>query len=75
MNKDQKEGRAENLKGRVKEAAGVVTGNKQRESEGAVERAAGAAQKAVGDLKHKVQKKVEEDEAEDEKLEEEDKED
>jgi uncharacterized protein YjbJ (UPF0337 family) len=60
MNKDQKSGALNNLKGRVKEAIGIVTGDKDKESEGAAERAAGAAKKAVGDLKHKVAKKIEE---------------
>jgi uncharacterized protein YjbJ (UPF0337 family) len=58
MNKDQKDGAAENLKGRVKQAAGIVTGNKDRESQGATERASGAVKKAVGDLKHGLAKKL-----------------
>jgi uncharacterized protein YjbJ (UPF0337 family) len=59
MNKDQKEGRVENLKGRLKEAGGVVSGDKERESEGAKERAAGSMKKAFGDLKQKIAKKLE----------------
>jgi uncharacterized protein YjbJ (UPF0337 family) len=58
MNKDQTSGAAQNIKGRVKEAAGVLTGNKDKESEGASERASGAVRKAVGDLKHKLAKKI-----------------
>jgi uncharacterized protein YjbJ (UPF0337 family) len=58
MNKDQTSGTAQNIKGRVEQAAGVLTGNKDRESEGASERAVGAVRKAVGDLKHKVAKKI-----------------
>jgi len=58
MNKDQREGAVTNAKGRAKEAAGVVTGNKDLESEGAADRAVGAAKKAVGDVKHKFAKKI-----------------
>jgi uncharacterized protein YjbJ (UPF0337 family) len=59
MNKDQKKGTEENVKGRVKEAAGILTGNKDRESEGAAERWTGATKKALGDLKHDVAKRLE----------------
>lgn len=58
MNRDQKEGRVENVKGRVKQAAGIITGNKDKESEGASERAGGAVKKALGDLKHGIAKKL-----------------
>jgi uncharacterized protein YjbJ (UPF0337 family) len=54
MNKDQKNGAVENLKGRVKQAVGIVTGSKGKEAEGAAERAGGAIKKAVGDLRHGV---------------------
>jgi uncharacterized protein YjbJ (UPF0337 family) len=42
MNQDEAEGRKENIKGRVKEAAGVLTGDEDLESEGARERSRGA---------------------------------
>ncbi|HEX4406755.1 MAG TPA: CsbD family protein [Polyangia bacterium] len=58
MNKDQKDGAVENIKGRAKQAAGIVTGNKDKESQGASERASGAVKKAVGDLKHGLAKKL-----------------
>jgi uncharacterized protein YjbJ (UPF0337 family) len=58
MNKDQKDGTVENIKGRAKEAVGVVRGDKDQESEGAKERVKGAIQKAVGDLKHGAAKKL-----------------
>jgi uncharacterized protein YjbJ (UPF0337 family) len=54
MNKDEAQGKARNLKGRVKEAAGVISGNKQLESEGANDRASGAVQDAAGKLRRKV---------------------
>jgi uncharacterized protein YjbJ (UPF0337 family) len=56
MNKDQKNGTVENIKGRLKEAVGIVTRNKDKESEGVAERTGGAVKKAVGDLKHDVAK-------------------
>jgi uncharacterized protein YjbJ (UPF0337 family) len=58
MNKDQKEGLGQNIKGRVREATGVLTGDRDKESEGAVERAKGAVKKTVGDVKHNVAKKL-----------------
>ena len=48
-------GKAENLKGRVKQAAGAVTGDKETEAEGAVERAAGAAREMAGKAKRKLE--------------------
>jgi uncharacterized protein YjbJ (UPF0337 family) len=59
MDKDQKEGRFEHLKGRIKEAAGKLSGDKQQEAEGATERGAGSVKKAFGDLKEKITKKLE----------------
>jgi uncharacterized protein YjbJ (UPF0337 family) len=58
MNKDQKDGAVENFKGRVKQATGIVRGDKNQESQGASERASGAVKKAVGDLKHGIAKKI-----------------
>ena len=54
MNRDEAQGKARNLKGRVKEAAGVVSGNKKLESEGANDRLSGAAQDAAGRVRRKV---------------------
>jgi uncharacterized protein YjbJ (UPF0337 family) len=54
MNRDELQGKKENVKGRVKEAVGAVTGNRDLESEGASERAAGAVQEQVGKASRKV---------------------
>jgi len=54
MNKDELDGKKQNLKGRVKEAVGVLTGNKDLESEGADERADGAVQETLGKARRKV---------------------
>lgn len=48
MNRDQREGRFENLKGRFKQAVGVATGDKAQEAEGATERAKGSLKEATG---------------------------
>jgi uncharacterized protein YjbJ (UPF0337 family) len=66
MNKDQSRGAAKNIKGRVKEAVGILTGNKAEEAEGSADRAKGAVQKAVGDIKHNIARKLEQDPAKDE---------
>ena len=54
MNKDQVNGRAETLKGDVKEAAGKVVGNERLTAEGRAEQAAGKVQSTVGDVKSDV---------------------
>lgn len=51
MNKDQVKGSVENLKGRVKQAVGAVTGNKSQEAGGMVDRVKGAVRGKVGDVK------------------------
>ena len=58
MNKDQKSGAGQNVKGRIKEVAGIVSGNKELEAEGLADRAVGAAKSAVGDAKHRAAKKL-----------------
>jgi uncharacterized protein YjbJ (UPF0337 family) len=58
MNKDQKGGIAQNVKGRVKQAVGVISGDKNKEAQGAVERAQGAGRKALGDLEQGIAKKL-----------------
>jgi uncharacterized protein YjbJ (UPF0337 family) len=59
MNRDELEGKKENLKGRVKEAAGVLTGNKDLEAEGSDERAGGAVQEDLGRARRKVGEAIE----------------
>jgi uncharacterized protein YjbJ (UPF0337 family) len=58
MNKDQKGGAGQNVKGRIKEAAGVVSGNKKLEANGLADRVVGAAKYAVGAAKHRAAKKL-----------------
>jgi uncharacterized protein YjbJ (UPF0337 family) len=59
MNKDQIKGTADNIKGRVKEAAGALSGDKKTQAAGTAQRVKGALQKKVGDVKHDVARAVE----------------
>jgi uncharacterized protein YjbJ (UPF0337 family) len=59
MNDDELNGRKENLKGRIKEAAGTLTGNPDLESEGANQRAGGALEEGVGRARRKVGEAIE----------------
>jgi uncharacterized protein YjbJ (UPF0337 family) len=54
MNRDEFEGKKENLKGRVKQAAGTLTGDEKLEREGADERADGEAQETVGKARRRL---------------------
>jgi len=65
MNKDEMKGKAENLKGRAKEAFGSVTGDKGKQAEGTAERAKGAVHEKAGEVKGKVTEDIEDSEAED----------
>lgn len=59
MNRDELDGKKENVKGRIKEAAGTLTGNESLESEGADERAEGEAQEQIGKATRKVGEAIE----------------
>jgi uncharacterized protein YjbJ (UPF0337 family) len=58
-NDDEVKGKWDNLKGRVKQAAGAVSGDKKLEAEGAAERVKGAAQKKVGEIEREIERKTE----------------
>lgn len=58
MNKDQIKGKAENIKGRIKEAAGALTGNKQRQADGLIDRVQGAAREKVGQARHDAARRI-----------------
>ena len=60
MNRDELEGKKENLTGRIKEAAGTLTGNKELEDQGADQRAGGAVQEGLGRARRKVGEALEE---------------
>jgi uncharacterized protein YjbJ (UPF0337 family) len=48
--KDRVEGTARTIKGRVKKAAGDLTGNRRTKNEGTGEEVAGRVQKKVGEI-------------------------
>jgi uncharacterized protein YjbJ (UPF0337 family) len=52
-------GKKEQIKGRVKEATGVLTGDKKLEREGKVDRAAGNIKEKAGELVNDVKKTTE----------------
>jgi uncharacterized protein YjbJ (UPF0337 family) len=49
--KDRLQGGAREMKGRVKEAAGVLTGNRRMKSEGQAEKMAGKVERKVGEIR------------------------
>lgn len=54
MDKDRVEGAATNIKGKVKEGVGRMTGDSKTEAEGKADQIKGKAQNAVGGLKDKA---------------------
>ena len=58
MDRDRVEGSAKNLKGKVKEAAGKVTGDAKLKSEGKADQVAGKVQNAFGGAKHAIRDAV-----------------
>jgi len=59
MNRDELEGKAEALKGKVKQAAGDLTDNPDLHDEGVVDEAAGNTQDAIGKARRKVGEAIE----------------
>lgn len=59
MNRDEREGRAESIKGKVKQAAGDLTDNERLHDEGVADEAAGDTQEALGRGRRKVGEAVE----------------
>ena len=56
MNKDQVKGRFEETKGKVKEVAGTITGNKDLEQKGKIQNLGGKIEAGFGDLKKDAKK-------------------
>lgn len=59
MNRDELEGKAEALKGKIKQAAGDLTDNERLKNEGQVDEAAGDTQDAIGRGRRKAGEFVE----------------
>ena len=53
-NKDERDGKIDQAKGKVKQAVGDLTGDQHLKSEGKVDEAKGKVQAAVGDVHHKI---------------------
>jgi uncharacterized protein YjbJ (UPF0337 family) len=51
VDKEHVKGAADKAKGAVKDAAGKMTGDKEMQAEGKIDKAKGAAHQAVGDVK------------------------
>jgi len=51
MDRDRIEGAADKTKGRIKEAAGKLTGDAKLEAEGKADKAGGAVKNAIGGVK------------------------
>ena len=54
LNKDERDGKLELAKGRVKQAVGDLTGNKKMKAEGQMDEAGGKVEEAVGQLQRKT---------------------
>ena len=59
MNRDELEGKKDQLKGKVKQAAGDLTDNPDLHNEGVVDEAAGKTQDAIGHGRRKVGEAIE----------------
>jgi uncharacterized protein YjbJ (UPF0337 family) len=59
MNKDELDGKAEKLKGKVKQATGDLTDNERLHDEGVADEAAGEVQEGFGRGRRKVGEAVE----------------
>ena len=58
MNKDQDEGRIDQVKGAIKETTGKVVGNDKLKAEGHADKIVGKVQANVGDAKEKIKDAV-----------------
>ena len=59
MNKEELEGKAEAVKGRIKQATGHLTGNDELHDEGAVDEVAGETEATLGRARRKLGETVE----------------
>lgn len=52
--RQESRGKVTKLKGRVKEAAGIITGDREMERQGAQQRALGVVQERIGEARRKA---------------------
>jgi uncharacterized protein YjbJ (UPF0337 family) len=55
MNKDQAQGTAKDVAGKVQETVGQVTGNREQQAKGVIKQVEGKGQKTLGDAKEIVE--------------------
>ncbi|HTY69402.1 MAG TPA: CsbD family protein [Alphaproteobacteria bacterium] len=55
MDKDRIEGAGHEAKGKIKEVAGKVTGDKKTEAEGTAEKVGGKVENTVGGIRDKIE--------------------
>ena len=55
MNKDQAQGVAKDIAGKVQETTGQITGNREQQAKGVLKQVEGKGQKALGDAKEIVE--------------------
>lgn len=55
INKDEVKGKAEQVKGAIKEQTGKLVGDPELEAEGEVDRAAGKVQEKAGAVRRKIE--------------------
>jgi uncharacterized protein YjbJ (UPF0337 family) len=58
INKDQVEGRAKEMGGKVQEEFGKLTGNKTQQAKGLANQVVGGGQAKAGDLAEKIKEKI-----------------
>ncbi len=61
VDRDRVEGSARNLGGKVKEAAGKVTGDEKLKNEGRADQVSGKVQNVVGGVKDKLRENLDKD--------------
>jgi uncharacterized protein YjbJ (UPF0337 family) len=59
LNDDELRGKADQVKGRVKDAIGKATGDEQLREEGATDEASGTVQEGIGKTRRKVGEAIE----------------
>ena len=59
MDREHVKGAADKAKGAIKDTAGKITGDKELQSEGKMDKAKGSAHKAAGDVKDAVKNATE----------------
>jgi uncharacterized protein YjbJ (UPF0337 family) len=58
MDKDRIEGAGKNIKGKIKESVGKMTGDTKTETEGQADQAEGKVQNTVGGIKDKAREMI-----------------